>query len=384
MAVAPERFAETVARPAPPPVRGGQRHDPAQGGGARARDDRRRRRPRDRRGEHADVRAGRARSSADNTDAPGLLDALGAPAPGSALVLGAGGSARAVVYALRAAGAAVAVWNRTPARAERARRGARRGRASSGAAEAEVLVNCTSVGLHDPAATFKELPLNADDIGRYACVVDLVYRDGGTELLAGGRAPGLPVRRRSRDPGPAGRAELSDLDRARRAAGRDAPGRTLTPNPEQPPPPSRSPTRERRPPLSRRRRRRRRSPSRAGAQRPARASSPTSSSSWASPTASAPSPPSRRRARRRTRPRRSCSSWGAINHDQLARAIAERHGLDHLDLQRLPGRHGGREPRSTRRRPSATRRCRSAFADERTLSSRWPTRRTSSRSTTSR
>jgi shikimate dehydrogenase len=46
-----------------------------------------------------------------------------------------------------------------------------------------VLVNCTSVGLHDPAATFKELPVNADDIGEYACVVDLVYRDGGTELL---------------------------------------------------------------------------------------------------------------------------------------------------------------------------------------------------------
>ena len=46
-----------------------------------------------------------------------------------------------------------------------------------------MLVNCTSVGLHDPAATFKELPVNADDIGGYACVVDLVYRDGGTELL---------------------------------------------------------------------------------------------------------------------------------------------------------------------------------------------------------
>jgi shikimate dehydrogenase len=119
---------------------------------------------------------------ADNTDAPGLLDALGEPVPRTALVLGAGGSARAVAYALRGAGAAVAVWNRTP---ERARRLATElGVAAVNApTRAEVLVNCTSVGLHDPAATFKELPLTADQLGHYACVVDLVYRAGGTELL---------------------------------------------------------------------------------------------------------------------------------------------------------------------------------------------------------
>jgi len=119
---------------------------------------------------------------ADNTDAPGLLDALGEPAPRTALVLGAGGSARAAAYALRAAGAAVAVWNRSPERAGAL--AADLGVAAvDGPVAAEVLVNCTSVGLHDPAATFKELPVNADDIGEYACVVDLVYRDGGTELL---------------------------------------------------------------------------------------------------------------------------------------------------------------------------------------------------------
>ena len=55
---------------------------------------------------------------ADNTDATGLLEALGsAPPAGRALVLGAGGSARAVVWALGQAGADVAVWNRTPERA---------------------------------------------------------------------------------------------------------------------------------------------------------------------------------------------------------------------------------------------------------------------------
>jgi shikimate dehydrogenase len=119
---------------------------------------------------------------ADNTDAPALLDALGDPAPRTALVLGAGGSARAVAYALRAAGAAVAVWNRTPERADAL--AADLGVAVVGArVRAAVLVNCTSVGLHDPAATFKSLPLTSDDLGEYACVVDLVYRDGGTELL---------------------------------------------------------------------------------------------------------------------------------------------------------------------------------------------------------
>jgi shikimate dehydrogenase len=119
---------------------------------------------------------------ADNTDAPGLLDALGEPVPKTALVLGAGGSARAAAYALRQSGAAVAVWNRSP---ERARRMAH----DLGVAavdrptRAEVLVNCTSVGLRDPVATFKDLPLTADELGEYACVVDLVYRSGGTELL---------------------------------------------------------------------------------------------------------------------------------------------------------------------------------------------------------
>jgi shikimate dehydrogenase len=119
---------------------------------------------------------------ADNTDAPGFLDAVGESPPRSALVLGAGGSARAVAYALRTAGADVFVWNRSPDRAQRlaADLGVT---AVTAPRPADVLVNSTSVGLRDPAATFKELPLTADQLGEYACVVDLVYRDGGTELL---------------------------------------------------------------------------------------------------------------------------------------------------------------------------------------------------------
>jgi shikimate dehydrogenase len=130
--------------------------------------------------------------TADNTDAPGLIAALGDRRPRTALILGAGGSARAAAYALAEAGVAVKVWNRT---AERAR--ALAADLGVDAAEApvpaEVLVNCTSVGLADPLTTFKELPLNADAIGEYACVVDLVYRTGGTQLAREAQRRGSQV-----------------------------------------------------------------------------------------------------------------------------------------------------------------------------------------------
>jgi shikimate dehydrogenase len=129
---------------------------------------------------------------ADNTDVTGFLSAL----PESvydrdALVLGAGGSARAVLYALRQAGArSIHVWNRTPARAEAL---AREFGAIAGAARAEVIVNCTAVGLKSPESTFKMLPLQADEVGAGQLVVDLVYRPGGTALLATAKANGAAV-----------------------------------------------------------------------------------------------------------------------------------------------------------------------------------------------
>jgi shikimate dehydrogenase len=134
---------------------------------------------------------------AENTDAPGLLAALPLdPAGRSALVLGAGGSARAVVWALRQSGAEVAVWNRTPARAEALVRELG-GRVATGAEPADFLLNCTAAGLHeptrDPTHTFKSLPLNADELGEYACVVDLVYRDAPTPLIEAARRAGAEV-----------------------------------------------------------------------------------------------------------------------------------------------------------------------------------------------
>jgi shikimate dehydrogenase len=130
--------------------------------------------------------------AADNTDAPGLLAALGDRRPASALVLGAGGSARAAAYALAHAGAAVSVWNRAPERA-RALAADLGVEAVDAATGAEVLVNCTSVGLTDPSSTFKELPVKADSLGEYACVVDLVYRTGGTMLAREARRRGSQV-----------------------------------------------------------------------------------------------------------------------------------------------------------------------------------------------
>ncbi len=72
--------------------------------------------------------------AAENTDAPALIEALPRPAAGArALVMGAGGSARACAWALREAGAEVAIWNRTAgARAGACRRAGRRRRRFGG------------------------------------------------------------------------------------------------------------------------------------------------------------------------------------------------------------------------------------------------------------
>ena len=131
---------------------------------------------------------------AENTDAPGLLAALPlSPAGRSALVLGAGGTARAAVWAWLKAGASdVRVWNRTPARA-RALAEELGAQATERADPADLLINCTAIGGPDPLATFKDLPLNADGLSRYECVVDLVYGDGPTALLAAASERGTLV-----------------------------------------------------------------------------------------------------------------------------------------------------------------------------------------------
>lgn len=134
------------------------------------------------------------RIAADNTDAPGLIAALPfAPAGRSALVLGAGGSARAVVWALRDAGAReIRIWNRTAGRA-RDLAGELGGVAVDEAAPADLLVHCTASGLDPTQDAFKPLPIAADDVTGYECVVDLVYGDTETPLVQAARARRVPV-----------------------------------------------------------------------------------------------------------------------------------------------------------------------------------------------
>jgi shikimate dehydrogenase len=110
------------------------------------------------------------RIAADNTDAPGLIAALSST-PRTALVLGAGGSARAAVHALREQGVEVSVWNRTRERAE-----ALGVPVVDVPGPADLLVNCTAVGLEDP----DESPVSAIE---WPTVVDLVYGDRETRLV---------------------------------------------------------------------------------------------------------------------------------------------------------------------------------------------------------
>ncbi len=131
---------------------------------------------------------------ADNTDGPALIAELPVEISGaSALVLGAGGSARAAVWALLDAGAdEVRVYNRTPARA-RALCAELGGTPEVKPAPADILVNCTPAGLAQPARSFEELPIAEDEVTEYGCVVDLVYATEQTALIRAAHARGIPA-----------------------------------------------------------------------------------------------------------------------------------------------------------------------------------------------
>jgi shikimate dehydrogenase len=135
------------------------------------------------------------RIHADNTDAGGLIHALPGRVRGRrALVLGAGGAARAAIWALATENAVVDVvdvWNRTGRRAEEIA-------LQLGGAPVEtprlssygLIVNATSVGLHGENP-FEELqPLVEGKPESDQVVVDLVYGNSPTQLIEAANAVG--------------------------------------------------------------------------------------------------------------------------------------------------------------------------------------------------
>lgn len=130
---------------------------------------------------------------AENSDVAGLLEAIPDehdPHGRTALVLGAGGAARAALHALLSAGARdVAVHNRTPERAARMVRELGGGRVVERPHPADLIVNATAVGL----GGVKALPVAADVVAAGSCVVDMVYSDTETALLEAARERGATV-----------------------------------------------------------------------------------------------------------------------------------------------------------------------------------------------
>ena len=133
-----------------------------------------------------------SRWHATNTDAGGFLDALERAYPmplqgARASVLGAGGSARAVIVALMRRGAAVTVHARRQAQGEETAGalGARAGEWPPARGSWDILVNCTPMG----GATLRDqsplpgMPLNG-------LVYDLTYGPGESRLVRDARAQG--------------------------------------------------------------------------------------------------------------------------------------------------------------------------------------------------
>ncbi len=127
----------------------------------------------------------------DNTDVPGLLDALDGLGPeGPWLVAGTGGSARAAAAAAKARGAQVLVHSRDPARAGSFAAWAREMGVDALPDDGRPVgtaINATPLGLKptDPP------PIPADRLNGCRVALDLVYAPGETGWIRWCRARGL-------------------------------------------------------------------------------------------------------------------------------------------------------------------------------------------------
>jgi shikimate dehydrogenase len=139
----------------------------------------------------------------DNTDVAGFLANMDESAPGwaerakSAVVIGAGGAARAIVYALMLRRfARIAVVNRTQARAEAlvshfggSTKALSWDRLASALADADLLVNASSLGM----AGQPPLVIDLSSLPEGAAVAEVVYVPLRTPLIEAARARGLPT-----------------------------------------------------------------------------------------------------------------------------------------------------------------------------------------------
>lgn len=133
---------------------------------------------------------------ADNTDAPGFLEALGRvdPYKDKVLVLGAGGSARALVYALTGLGIPVRVLNRTEAKAAALVRELGGSKTVYGSIrqyseyieDATIVINTTSMGYSGDAL---DLPAGSDRL-----FFDISYGKIAASQLAHAEAMGWQTR----------------------------------------------------------------------------------------------------------------------------------------------------------------------------------------------
>ncbi|MFK5996920.1 MAG: shikimate dehydrogenase [Rhodobacterales bacterium] len=138
---------------------------------------------------------------ADNTDGIGFINNLKQGAPdwvagnGPALVLGAGGAARAVVYALLHEGApSVIIANRTGAKAQSLAdffggrvRAIGLDQIANVIGEVHSLVNTTSLGMIGQP----ELDIDISGLPKFAVVTDIVYNPLETRLLEQAKGLGL-------------------------------------------------------------------------------------------------------------------------------------------------------------------------------------------------
>jgi shikimate dehydrogenase len=140
-----------------------------------------------------------------NTDGQGFVAAMRNearfdPSGRSILLLGAGGAARGIAFALAEARAArISIWNRTPERAialaaDVAQVGVPADpiAATDDLSPYDAIVNCTSIGM-EGTGTESESPCDITSARPGTLIADIVYAPEETTFVRAGREAGLPT-----------------------------------------------------------------------------------------------------------------------------------------------------------------------------------------------